>query len=168
MTPQTAAGVEISYTFWRSILVLTSMDVFDASVVLDTTQVSGGAAGVLHGTKMILITNSPAITKQMLLGALTQATFSGYASQALTWSAATRNEVNNMSTRSSLVSWIPTDGVTPNVITGYAIVDSTGAVLLAVEMLPAPVSLVDAFSNLGIVSEYSPAAPSQGQCTVIT
>jgi hypothetical protein len=144
------------------------MDGMDASAVTDTTQTSGGVAGVLNGAKIMLFVNNLSPNKQTLLAALTEASYTGYARQTATWSTPARNENNFMSTRSLLMSWQPTDGVTPNTIYGYAILNPAGTVLLAVELLPVPVGLVDAFSYLGIVSEYTPASSNPGQCTVVT
>jgi hypothetical protein len=158
----------ITYLKWRMFSVLITQDALDLAAVTDVTQAVSGVAGVLHGTKMMLFTNTPALNKGTLLAALTPANYTGYAPQALTWSAPSRNENQYMSTRTGLMSWEPTDGVTPNTITGYGITDSAGAVLLAAEMLPAPVPLTDAFSFLGIVSEYTPASLNAGQCTVVT
>jgi hypothetical protein len=148
--------------------VLVTNETFDTDMIVSATQAGAGVAGPLNGTKMGLFTNQPALTKTMLLAALTQPTYTGYALQALTWSAAERNAAGSISTHSALMNWMMGDALTPTTVYGYFICNTAGSVLLAAEYFPAPQALADTLSYFGVVSEWSANNQNAGQCTVVT
>lgn len=148
--------------------MLVTTRVFDQGVLTVATQAAAGVAGPLNGSKMLLFTNTPAINKFTTLAALTEATYTGYARQTLVWSAARLDPTARVATFTALINWQPTDAVTPNTITGYAIVDSTGLILYAMELFVTPVGLATALSYLGIVAEWSSDNANPGAATIVT
>jgi len=150
------------------VVMLVTTELLDTDSVVVATQAAAGVAGPLHGSKMVLFTNTPTLNKMTVLADLTQPTYAGYAEQTMTWSATRRNALNQICTQATLVSWTMSDDLTPTTVLGYGITDSAGTALLAAEMFPSPVALVDTLSALGVISEWVAANAAPGQCTVVT
>jgi hypothetical protein len=105
----------------------------DIHAVTDYTQAGGGGAvaGILNGSKLVLCTNQLTLTKTTPLSALVQPTYTGYASAAITWSAAVRDTSGDIVTNSGempIQMGAPTDP--PTTIWGYGIEDAGAANLL--------------------------------------
>lgn len=138
-------------------------DIADFSTLAATT----GTDPKLKGAKCILFTNTPALTKDSVVGDLTQPTFPGYASAVVTWSVAKRDDAGNISVDSGLMKFQMSDATVPTIVKGYGIVDSAGTTLLAAETFDAPVDLTDALSICAFVIDLSFNNADPGQATVV-
>jgi hypothetical protein len=147
-------------------LVLSDYYAQQLLLALTNHTVAGNFDGPLRGALAGLFINNVAINKNTLLAALAEATYTNYARQAITWTAPIRDLLGNVSMNSQLLNWIPSDAVTPNNVYGIFVVDSGGTHLLAGEVFPNPVGLIDALSYLGTVIEYMADNP-QGAGTIL-
>lgn len=106
--------------------------------VLDILRAAFNAGGLLMG----LFQNNLTPGDTTVLGDITEATFSGYARQALAGFGAATTVSGRASTTGSACSWTRGAGGTSNSIYGYYVLDSTGTKLLWIERDPnGPVSM---------------------------
>jgi hypothetical protein len=106
---------------------------------------------VLFGAKVGLFTNPIVPSISTSLASLTVATFTGYAEAVVTWlSSPYIDDTGAVVLTGQDHLFQPTDSVTPNTIYGWFLVDTTGAILYYVALLPEPVPLVDALHGLVI------------------
>lgn len=151
--------------------MLVTMRAFDLALIVDATQSSGGSAvaGVLNGMKMVLFTNQPSLNKDTVIGDLTPPTYTGYAAQTVTWSAARSDGNGKLATFTGLVNWQPTaDTVPGDTIYGYGLTDSAGTTLLAAEMLPAPQGLGLTTDYFGLIAEWTADNSNPGSATLVS
>lgn len=134
--------------------MLTTVEAFDVQVVKVALQAGAGVAGPLNGSKVLLYTNVITPLKNTPLSALTEIAYTGYARVTPTWTPANRDTGGNISTQTSVCLFQGTGVGLPVTATGYAIVDSTGLILLALENFPAPQPLLDALSAIQFVIEW--------------
>jgi hypothetical protein len=156
-----------SITLLGVLPLLVTTETLDALIATDITEASSSHAGPLNGVKAILFTNNISPTKTTALSALTVPTYTGYASQTITWGAAYRDVNLNIGIDTQLLSWVMGDALTPTTVYGWAIVDSTGATLYAAELFASPVQLVDTLSLLAFVAEWIVSNNAQGQATLV-
>lgn len=130
-----------------------------AAAVINHT-VAGNFDGPIYGSKMGLFTNSPTLSRLSVLADLTIATYTGYALQALTWSGAQRKPDGSIQNETGLMTFQPSDAVTPNTITGYFVQSLSGSHLLWASMFDSPVPLPDALSALGLIDFFSATNPT--------
>lgn len=135
---------------------------------LNTHVASGNYDGVLRGAKMLLYTAvTGGETVDSVLADVTECDFTGYAQQAVTWAGPYASMGSGYELVGSLTNWSPSDGVTPNVALGWGLVDSGGTHLLALERFDNPVSLIDAFSYLGVVPKFTYTGADAGTGEVV-
>lgn len=90
--------------------------------------VAGPFSGVLDGIFMgLYIAPTPGLTPQSTMNNITEATYTGYARQAVVWHAPYIDPANAESIQAASLIWQPTDGVTPNQITGIFVADANAA-----------------------------------------
>jgi hypothetical protein len=141
-------------------------DTLVAAAAINHT-VAGNFDGPIYGSKMGLFTNSPTLSRTSVLGDLTVATYTGYALAALTWSAAQRKPDGSIRSETGLVTFQPTDAVTPNTITGYFVQSGTGSHLLWAAIFDSAIPLSDALSALGMIDFFSATNPTPALPEVI-
>ena len=109
------------------------------------------AAGLLSGAKVHLFTGTPTLGPAMTPSSFTEATYVGYAAQSITWGTAQRQPGPQFAVRGTVpAQFKPTSGATPNTVTGYYVLDSTGATALYAAFFSPAANMVDAFSYIDI------------------
>jgi hypothetical protein len=129
-----------------------------ADALDDTT--AGNHAGLWVDTFFGLFIDWPGYSPALQLSDLTVATFTGYVRKASVFGAQFVSTDGKIATLSDQVSWVPTDGVTPNVVLGAFLATAvTGGLLLGVEQFPTPREMKDATSMLAYTcqAEFDPA-----------
>lgn len=118
--------------------------------------VAGNYTGALYGAYLGLFTAiSPPASPDSVLADLTEATFAGYARQAVTWAAETDSSDGFAQLLGGLLSFTPTDAVTPNTIVGVFLASAiTAGTLWSLEMLPAAIPLVNTHTTLNYVPAF--------------
>lgn len=96
---------------------------------LDVT--ADAIAGVLTANKVALFQSNTVPTPATVIGDYTQATYSGYALEAITWSAPTLADDGSVEVIGILGEFRPTSSVVQNTIYGLLLVDTTGLILYA-------------------------------------
>lgn len=135
---------------------------------INALKANPAAVGPLDGTKIGLFTAvAGGLTPDTVIADLTLATYTGYAAQAMTWSAVFADPDGSFATDSGLHVFQPTDAVTPNVVSGYHVTNTAGTVLLFAEMFAAPISLPNAFSAVRIVAHVELPDIDESAGTVI-
>lgn len=96
------------------------------------------------------------ISRERLLADLTEATYTGYARQAVgAWSGAYVSPSGLILVDGPALFFSPADAVTPNTILGWFMADALVAGnLLAIEQLDNPVPLPNALTQLTIVARF--------------
>lgn len=102
--------------------------------------VAGPFSGCLDGVFIGLsVAPTTGLTPSSVLAAIHEATFTGYARQAVVWHPPYIESGGAEAIVSSSTYWTPTDGVTPNTITGMFLADAlTNGNLLASEQFAVP------------------------------
>jgi len=90
-------------------------------------------AGVLTANKVALYQSNTNPTPETPIGDYTEATYSGYAKEAITWSAPTIADDGTIEVIGVVGEFRPTSSVVTNSIYGLLLVDTTGAILYAAE-----------------------------------
>jgi hypothetical protein len=151
---------------------MVTSEVFDENMILAGLGVGSGGSGAaptpLVGMKMHLFTNALIPSKINAVSDYVEPTYTGYAAKTVSWGLPKRDVNNLISTDTGLVPWQMQNSATPTAIQGYFMTDSTGTVYLMGEVLPTPVTLIDALGFLGIVSEFAQSNATRGQCTVVS
>jgi hypothetical protein len=111
---------------------------------------SSGMAGVLRAPYIGLgIAPTPPPSATLLMGGITEATYTGYARQALTWFPTFLDVLGPQTVQSANVQFRASDGVTPNSITTIFIASAlTAGTLLLTAAVNPNVPLVDALHAL--------------------
>lgn len=126
-------------------------------LLLSTLDLLTALGGTLNAVFCGLYTaRAVPITPTILIADLTQATYTGYARQAITpWTSAYLSSTGLIIIDGPGLHFVPTDAVTPNTIMGWFIASlAAGGILLAIEELATPVPLLTADSTLTIVPRY--------------
>lgn len=99
---------------------------------------------------------------------ITLPTYTGYAAQTCTWTAAYLADDGNYAVNGGLHNFIPTDGASPcTVLSVYLYLTGSPNTVMAVENLAVPVNMVDSFTNLAIVPEFELALAMCGAFKVV-
>jgi hypothetical protein len=149
--------------------MLTTTEHMDQATVAIAIQAGGGTAvaGPLNSSKLILCTNRPTITKVNQVTDFTQPTYTGYAPYALTWSAASRNGIGDIVSRTQeLVIQMTAAGATVP-IQGYAVVDAAIANVLMSELFATPINLTDPLSWAALIVEWDVNNPNSGTGLIV-
>ena len=104
----------------------------------DLAVTADALAGVLTANKVALYQNDIIPTPNRPLGDYTEATYSGYAKEAITWSAPTLADDGSVEVLGIVGEFRPTSSVVVNSIYGLMLVDTTGAILYAAARFDAP------------------------------
>jgi len=149
--------------------VIITTEFLDAAVLTIIKHASATLVGPLSGALFGLFTNDIGLTKTTAFSALTEPTYTGYAQQAATWSAATRDSNSNINIESQLLIWQEITTPVSVTIFGWFLVDSGGTNLLMAERFnPGPLSLVDLLSIIKFVVEFIQTNPNNaGQATLV-
>lgn len=133
--------------------MLTLTDAFKKAVL----DVVVAAAGPLVGSKVGLYTNVGFIwTPRTKLTDLTEAVYTGYAQQPITWLPSWINPQDQAEAAGDTLVFKPTALLAaPVTITGYFVVDSTGAILQMGDNLPVPVILQQVTDAVPIVPDFT-------------
>lgn len=129
------------------------------SQLIDSTPI----AGVFSNVQVMLYTNNIAVTPDLDLGDLTEATFSGYARVPVTWDDVVRHSSETgapVIVSEDVCLFARTAGGLDQTVRGYALVTpSPGSILLAVRALDTPEAM-EAGGVLSIVPRlgYNPEA----------
>lgn len=117
---------------------------------------AGNYSGPLVGSYLGLYTAiSPNPSPQSVRADLTEATFTGYVRKALTWANPVDSSNGFSELLAGLLTWTPSDAVTPNTIIGVALFDaSTAGNLLGMDVLTPPVPLPTQFTSLNYVPAF--------------
>jgi hypothetical protein len=117
---------------------------------------AGNFSGPLVGTYLGLYTAiSPNPSPQSARADLTEATFTGYARKALTWSTPADSQLGFSELLAGLLTWTPSDAVTPNTIIGVALFDAaTAGNLLGMDVLSPVIPLPNQFTSLNYVPAF--------------
>jgi len=94
--------------------------------------------GVLLANKVALYQNDIIPTPNRPLGDYTEADYSGYAKEAITWSAATLADDGSVEVLGIVGAFRPTPSPIVNSIYGLMLVDTTGVILYAAARFDAP------------------------------
>lgn len=95
-------------------------------------------AGVLTANKVKLYQSNTIPTPATPIGDYTEATYSGYALEAITWSAPTLADDGSVEVLGVVGEFRPTSSAVQNSIYGLLLVDTTGAILYAAARFDAP------------------------------
>ena len=116
---------------------------------------SPGLPGILTGSLIGLYTPNIVPVATTLLAALTPPTYTGYAAKAATWSAPYRRQSGGIAIASAQLVFQETSTITPVVIYGYCLMDSTSTYLLLSEYFGSNgLNLTDALSAIVFSSEF--------------
>lgn len=95
-------------------------------------------AGVLTANKVALFQSNTIPTPNMVLGDYTEATYTGYAKEAVTWSVPTVADDGTVEVIGIVGEFRPTGTAVTNAIYGVLLVDTTGAILYGAARFDAP------------------------------
>lgn len=170
MLSRTATGprkieASIALTFLEFTTVLTLTDAMIQDVITQTVDGTPAAAKI-SGAKIGYFVNDITPTNQTVLADLTLPAAGGYAEAAVTWSSISENAEGGFRTVGSLASFSG-DPDNPETAFGAYLVDTTGAILLAVDRFDDEVQLADGTDQLNMVPEYRVGAPDDGEVVVI-
>jgi hypothetical protein len=125
------------------------------------------ATGLLNGAKLGLFQGAPVLNDLMTVAQLTAAgvlpTYTGYTVKTVTWDAAPFRTPSGAFAVHGEVSppFAPTDGATPNTITGMYMTDSGGTHVLWAEFFDTPLNFLDQYSFCS-PDLYMGSAPTGG------
>ncbi len=105
-----------------------------------------GVDGPLYHAQCMLFVNEPVINKATVLADLTEPVYSGYGNTTPTFTGPVRDGELKTALQSDLQIFQLDPGDDEENINGYALLDSAGTHLLAVERFDTPVGLVDQYS----------------------
>jgi hypothetical protein len=115
---------------------------------------SGDHTGILGTVWIGLFKAWGGYSPTMLMASLTPANYAGYARQAVVWGTPYIGANGLPAVLAGLLSFVPTDGVTPNTILGAFVADAlTGGNLIGVDAFENPVPLIDAASHMAYLLE---------------
>jgi hypothetical protein len=143
---------------------MTTMELWDDAAL---TSLIAGATLLGADLKAGIFTNTPTITKQMVIADLTVPTYAGYAGQTVVMGPVQRDPVNGICSFAAGLVWQETGAITPVTITGIYYTYGAGPLLLAVEIFDTPQTLVDALSAFTTVLQYIQSSENPGLTTVI-
>jgi hypothetical protein len=134
---------------------------FAARALLHTLLANARAAGGALDPATVAVGLYTAIVgtpnAERVLGDLTEATFTGYARQAMaSWTDPFNKGNGQVAMNGAAHHFTPTDAVTPNTILGWFIASAVaGGTLLAIESLDSPVPLANADHTLSILPQFA-------------
>jgi len=129
--------------------------------------VSSPFTGILEAVFMGLwVAPTPAPTPGLLMAGITEATYTGYARQAVVWFPRGIDALGRETMRAHNLNFTPSDSVTPNTITGVFLTDNAtvgmGHLLLSAQ-LATPVALNGASQSLNAKAVFQlPFTPIYG------
>ena len=138
-----------------------------AEAAIEQLQASIAATGPLDGALLGIFTNNITPTNATVLSDLTEATFVGYARQALVLSVPGRDQNGNIGCFSTRLIWQETTTPVTVQCFGVFLVDSTGLILYGVELFGAPITLNNLLDYIATVSEFLGNNNNQANTTVV-
>jgi hypothetical protein len=137
--------------------MLTMVKVFLSKALANLLATAVGNVGALNGVKVGLYTNTPYIwTENSKLADLTEAAYTGYLQQAVTWLSSWINPNGMAEVAGDTLIFEPSALLlAPVTIIGYFIVDSTGLILLGGDNLPTPIILQQTTDAVPIVPDFT-------------
>lgn len=128
-----------------------------ADILADITQAASGTAGHLHAVFLgLYVAPTPVPNVNLLMADITEATFTGYARQAIVWGPPYVSQAGYEAMDAGSLHWQSSDAVTPNTITGVFIASAiTAGVLLAAMKFDNPVALPDQFHLLDTLTRFA-------------
>lgn len=133
--------------------------------------IAGPYSGVLDGLYLGLAQfPSSTLNPAQGLSALTEATYTGYARQAITWRGPYTRGVDTQTIQSDALYFTPTDAITPNQITMMFLADAlTDGNLILSEVLPGgPIFLNGPENAFGISAVFEiPTDANYGDAVII-
>jgi hypothetical protein len=122
-------------------------------------------AGPLSGCKLGLFLGNPTLNNNTVVADLTAGgilpTYTGYATKTITFSGTPlRDSSGNIVIRGTIAApFQPTDGVTPNTVTGAYVEDTGGTHLFWAEKFDTPKAMLDALSFIAATLYFGAGAP---------
>lgn len=147
--------------------MLLPTDYFNVLLASAADQATGGGAGPLNGSKAILFTNDITLTRATQISDLVQPTYTGYATQAVTWSTPGRDALGNISSTSQTMLWQEATTASSVLIYGIAFTDSPGTNLLAAEKFATPIPLNTLLDQLFTSTQWIWNNNNSGQTTIV-
>jgi hypothetical protein len=131
--------------------------------------VAGNFSGPIYGAYAHLVTAFTGTPNDSTAWAdVTEATYDGYAPQALVLPTATLDTVSGSEGMCDLQTWTPTGSVTPNVIVGIVYTDNAvGGNVLGIDLLPSPAGLEGVDTGFGSVTLIDLPWSTNGRPAVI-
>lgn len=130
---------------------------------------AGNFDGPLSGSIMGLFVNNVTPTAQTTLAELTPATFAGYAPVNLTWGSLLSEGNGAALLVSNLANFRATDGVTPNIVYGFYVIDKTTPTpnLIGAELFSQPISVAALNEGVSIVGQFAYDGQDVGDSVII-
>lgn len=104
--------------------------------------------GSLVGAEIHLFTNDYLPTGITVIADMTEATYSGYAAEAITWLAVSSADDGTIEVIGTAGEFRPTDDVVPNQCYGFWIENGAGVLLAAGRFDAPPIPMIDALDAL--------------------
>jgi hypothetical protein len=146
-------------------IVKTRAQVLDEAGRLD---IHGSATAKMHGAFLGLYTAGPTPNVGSLLSNFTEATFTGYSRQPLTWSAPINEPDGSASVIGSLSQFNLSATTTLNTVTGALVIANDSVTLLGAESFAGLINLVNVGDGFGYVAKINTAfQPDDSAGTVI-
>lgn len=123
-------------------------------MVVSAQAAAGAVAGPLHGAYLgLFISPTPILTPASVMADIAEATYTGYARQALVWGSPYISAAGPEALDATGLIFQPTDAVTPNTALGMFLADAAtvGNLIASVRFPPPGVPLPDQFHALQIV-----------------
>jgi len=124
-------------------------------------------AAILDGVMVHLYQNDITPTPNRPIGDYTEATYTGYAAEALTWLAPTLNDAGQIEVIGTVGEFRPTASTVQNTIYGLYLTDTAGAVLLeAARFDNAPLPMNSVLDS--IITTFRQIMPAGGTVAVVS
>jgi hypothetical protein len=138
----------------------------DILAVTGYTQAGSGVAGALNGAKIIFGTNDLVPSKTTVVADITQSIDAGLAPASVTWGAAGRDEVGDITTLTASIPVKLTTSTNACVVKCWALTDSAGTNVLMSEVFAEPLNLPDNVQLYNVQVPFAPGNPQGKQIQV--
>jgi hypothetical protein len=144
--------------------MLTTTELYDAQAL---AALIADATALGADLKAGLYTNTPTITKQMVIADLTEPTYAGYVRQSVLMAPPSRDPQNGIVSVGAALIWQEGGLITPETIRGIFYTYGAGPLLLGVEPFAVSQNLVDALSAFTTVLQYIQSSENAALTTII-
>lgn len=124
-------------------------------VILAIMDAAGAMGGPLNGNLVMLIKEDFDPSRELLLADVVEADFNGYArSTAVVWDPAYIGADEQVHLTAPGKPFLATDGVIPNTIFGWALLDSGGTIITAAFRYDNPIAISRASDGVVVQPDY--------------